>query len=520
MKIITHFIPEPQLEFGGHFLHVDKKTGLSEHGPFGKTDAALHPSQIRVGVVGTRSTVEMCERWIDECRSEIETDKSQKRQRVRFRPEELFDEDAIVDALIKGLTPDFVGVAPNTPFATTIISAERWRSTFTDREARAIAELTSDVQRVERTTDLLCDHIERIATTAPAPDVIFIALPEILHKDSVVAQLPNNRWLNLRRGLKARAMKWGVPIQIIWEDVLSGKRTSLRDKATRAWNFATALYFKAGGVPWRGHGLESDTCYIGITFYQSENSAGKTVMRSGVAQAFDYLGQGVVLRGEPFEWDADEFGKSPHLSREAAARLMKSTLTEYQRISRLPPKRVVVHKSSRFWGREHPEFNELDGFFEGVESFNSTASASITKPRMSASRSSGVSSCGRETLISRASCASRRFSSFSTWFQRDSPLSQPFRGSLRQQNFLMNHAALRAVVKSLPLPLILQTLGSPIGCYSHHGTTLAVMLTRNDLRFEMVDSQGGDGFCFCCCLTPVARAHLCREAMYKCTVMT
>ena len=60
MKIITHFIPEPQLEFGGHFLHVDKKTGLSEHGPFGKTDAALHPSQIRVGVVGTRSTVEMC----------------------------------------------------------------------------------------------------------------------------------------------------------------------------------------------------------------------------------------------------------------------------------------------------------------------------------------------------------------------------------------------------------------------------------------------------------------------------
>ena len=45
-------------------------------------------------------------------------------------------------------------------------------------------------------------------------------------------------------------------------------------------------------------------------------------------------------------------------------------------------------------------------------------------------------------------------------------LSQPFRGSLRQQNFLMNHAALRAVVKSLPLPLILQTLGSPIGCYS------------------------------------------------------
>ena len=131
---------------------------------------------------------------------------------------------------------------------------------------------------------------------------------EILHKDSTVARLPNNQWLNLRRGLKARSMKWGVPIQIIWEDVLSGKRSSLQDKATRAWNFTTALYFKGGGIPWRGHGLEEDTCYIGVTFYQTENSEGKPIMRSGVAQAFDYLGQGIVLRGEPFEWDADENG--------------------------------------------------------------------------------------------------------------------------------------------------------------------------------------------------------------------
>jgi hypothetical protein len=198
-------------------------------------------------------------------------------------------------------------------------------------------------------------------------------LPEILHKDSTVAQLPNHRWLNLRRGLKARSMRWGVPIQIIWEDVLSGKRASLQDKATRAWNFATALYFKCGGVPWRGHGLEKDACYIGVTFYQSENAEGKAVMRSGVAQAFDYLGQGVVLRGEPFEWDADEFGKSPHLSRSAAKRLIKATLTEYQRINRLPPRRVVVHKSSRFWGPEHAAFNELDGFCEGIEAVNADA---------------------------------------------------------------------------------------------------------------------------------------------------
>ena len=58
-------------------------------------------------------------------------------------------------------------------------------------------------------------------------------------------------------------MKWGVPIQILREATLLGKDKNLQDKATRAWNFAIALYFKCGGVPWKGHGLEEDTCYIG-----------------------------------------------------------------------------------------------------------------------------------------------------------------------------------------------------------------------------------------------------------------
>lgn len=377
MRIRTHYIPEPQLEFHSRFLHVDKKTGLAELGSFGKTDPALHPTQIKIGIIGTRSTVESCKRWIDECRREIETDKTTQRQRVRFRPDELFDEDAIVDAMIKNMAPDFVGLNENSPFSVSVITSNRWHSTFHDREARAIAELPSDIQRVELATDLLSDHIERIATSSPSPDVILIALPEILHKDSVVAKLSDGGWLNLRRGLKARSMKWGIPIQIIWEDVLSSKRVSLQDKATRAWNFATALYFKAGGIPWRGHGLEKDTCYIGITFYQAQDAGGKAIMRSGVAQAFDYLGQGIVLRGEPFEWDIDENGKSPHLSSEAASSLLKNTLTEYKKISRLPPQRVVVHKSSFFWGDEHPKFNEISGFYEGIEQINGDASVDL-----------------------------------------------------------------------------------------------------------------------------------------------
>jgi hypothetical protein len=79
MSVTIEYIREPHLEFGGHFLHPDKKTGLAETGPFGLTDPALHPTQIRVGIVGTRATAELCERWVDECRHRIETNKTQKR---------------------------------------------------------------------------------------------------------------------------------------------------------------------------------------------------------------------------------------------------------------------------------------------------------------------------------------------------------------------------------------------------------------------------------------------------------
>ncbi|GJE47300.1 hypothetical protein GOFOIKOB_0321 [Methylobacterium tardum] len=375
MSVTIEYIREPHLEFGGHFLHPDKKTGLAETGPFGCTDPALHPTQIRVGIVGTRATAELCERWVDECRHYIETTKTQRRTMPAGSPSlpEEVDEDVIVEALVKSLTPDFVGMSAESSFATSILTAERWRATFQDREARLIADGDNPIQRVERATDLIAEHIERIATVSPAPDVILVAMPEVLLENSSTAQLGNGGWLNLRRGLKARSMKWGVPIQILREDTLSGKKPSLQDRATRAWNFATALYFKGGGVPWRGHGLGTDTCYVGVTFYKAEDAQGRIVMRTGVAQAFDYLGQGVVLRGDPFEWDVDEHGKTPHLTQAGAADLMRKVLTEYEKISRLPPKRVVVHKSSRFWGAEHREFNELAGFFEGISAVNARA---------------------------------------------------------------------------------------------------------------------------------------------------
>ena len=93
----------------------------------------------------------------------------------------------------------------------------------------------------------------------------------------------------------------------------------------------------------------------------------KLTMRSSVAQAFDYLGQGLVLRGDPFEWDVDKQGSSPHLPQSFARKLIQETLTECKKVRGVPPNRVVIHKSSGFWGKNHGDYNELEGFYEGIE---------------------------------------------------------------------------------------------------------------------------------------------------------
>ena len=62
--------------------------------------------------------------------------------------------------------------------------------------------------------------------------------------------------------LKARAMRTKIPIQLVLPDtydqgprrrqkIRSTRLPTKQDEATTAWNFHTALYYKANGYPWR-----------------------------------------------------------------------------------------------------------------------------------------------------------------------------------------------------------------------------------------------------------------------------
>jgi hypothetical protein len=157
-------------------------------------------------------------------------------------------------------------------------------------------------------------------------------------------------------------MRSKLATQLVWESTLDASRR-LQDPATVAWNLFTALYFKADNMPWELSFSTPRTCFVGISFYR-ESDEPQSPTRTTLAQAFSESGEGLILRGERITWDKER-DRKPHLNREAAELLLKQVLKLYSDHFDDPPKRVVVHKTSRFW----PE--ELTGFRAGLGSIHS-----------------------------------------------------------------------------------------------------------------------------------------------------
>ncbi len=386
MTIDLEYLPEPKLQFGQYFDHEDSKTGLAESGPFGKNVPGLHPPEIKLGFIGTRETVAGAKEWIEECTSEIESENIKFEKIEQAESEEgeagtLFGPGVlggvtpaaeVIKRLYKILNRDFVGFSRSSRWDCQFVLNDRWDQVLRPKDIDPILSHEDKKTRIEELVKLFDDRIRSLAQTRPTPDIIILALtPEMVeHADTV--RVTGNFFFNLRRAIKARAMKWKVPIQLLQRGTVLGKKSKgrkgpLQEKATRAWNFCTALYYKADGVPWRPTSLAQDTCFVGIDFFVAQELDNKLTMRSSVAQAFDHLGQGLVLRGDPFEWDENQHGRSPHLTNEGARKLIRQTLEEYRKVRGQTPRRVVIHKSSRFWGNEHGEHNELEGFYRGIE---------------------------------------------------------------------------------------------------------------------------------------------------------
>lgn len=357
------FLSEPELEFGNGGTHIDIRFGLIQHGPLDR-GTPIAPSQLRVGLVGTEETISGVQHWLERARSGIPRKETK----------------------LANLFPPFPGFSDQSCFGASLVFHERWYASIHRREIESVVVNAEPGRMVQDAVDLFLDYA-RDLTQQSGPLVLICAPPRELlaalegdlrtrvdPSDQEIdegSDPPETRSVQYQPQfhdlLKARGMTLGVPIQMIRPDTYSTSTNGrapkksrrsphprpMQDEATRAWNFHTALYYKAGGIPWRlvRDPTELAACFVGISFYRSLD--GKRLLTS-VAHVFNERGEGVIVKGGPARIDKDD--RQPHLSMEDAHSLLKQALQTYRREHRTLPARLVVHKTSK------SDSGEIEGF--------------------------------------------------------------------------------------------------------------------------------------------------------------
>ena len=361
-------IEEPELEFGGPGTFNDPKEGLKQGGPFDLRFGNARRSQINVGFVGSLSMIETAQAWLKRCEAVIESGMPNKAHH-----------------------PYFLGFSKI--FKAELEFSSMWNYVLADSELTNTLSLSKKQIVFKKMVEAYSNGFQKLASLETVkPDIIFCCLSdEVVDKcwsvtnekvrkedkskikklsaqlslfsetrpeDLVEEQEEDILVRDFRRALKAKAMHFGIPIQI-GTDKLFKDSTKNQDASIRAWNSSIALYYKAGGIPWRLRKERLETCYVGISFHHLYTTTDKHLVRSCIAQAFSSDGEGFAIRGVNVPW-TEEQGMDVHLTEEQTFTLGERILDEYRYRTGSTPLRVVLHKST--------EFNESEkkGFYAAL----------------------------------------------------------------------------------------------------------------------------------------------------------
>jgi hypothetical protein len=336
-------LPEPELEFGTG-RHVDIRFGLMNHGPLDVASTSA-PKRIRCGIVGTPETVEGLVRWLERCRGEIAEKDSER----------------------ANLFPRFPGFNDDAAFRSSLVLEPRLQRTVTQRTLDDLCKKAGRDEAVRAAVRIFRDEFEHLVENVTV-DVLICAVPGVVEDliapesgdaatvgEQVAVPRQAGR-LDFHHLLKAAAMDLAKPVQLILpgtydpskrrrEKKRPERQRRLQDEATIAWNIFTAMYYKAGGAPWRlvREPTRLTSCFVGVAFYQALDSSN---LRTSMAQVFDERGDGLIVRGASVQLSKDDL--QPHLSEEDASTLLKEALTQYRAEHKNLPARVVMYKTSTY----------------------------------------------------------------------------------------------------------------------------------------------------------------------------
>jgi len=358
----------------------DPRIGLKHFGPYHYSDeSGPSPTQIKVGLISDGNTTTLVKRFLTSLRSPIASPNTNK-----------------------WLYPDFLGFNLGTSIRCEFITSDNWNTTLRQTDIDSIISISNANQRIAAAVNLYTNAIKEISLEDDKPHVIVCALPQIIEERCGISKwtreakkdnftdleqlaadmaaenqsLLDNWGFNFEmperihtpdtdrdfhNALKGKAMQFDIPIQILLDSTVTdflqrdtGIRIRTQEPATVAWNFGTAIYYKANGKPWRLARLRDDTCYVGVSFFRNLLSPDRNVQTS-MAQVFTHNGEGMVLRGTDVV--QDEITRETHLSLKQAKELMIDALAKYSERAKRNPTRVVIHKTTRFSDEEKAGFD-------------------------------------------------------------------------------------------------------------------------------------------------------------------
>lgn len=356
---VEHY-DDPPLEFGGGEAATPKE-GLASFGPYSLRLGAAHRSEVRLGIIGTRETVEATRRLLDRIEAGAASGNANQAlfpdfpgfERVFRAKFHRTTEHVVSDAHVAKA----LGMKPKDAFREVV---ELWGlpiESMAERELRpdlVLCALPADVvarcRRIEqRLPRRVAQQMRRDAELRAAGQSSLFDLGADQTIEEAADPAPEDLlYRDLRRALKARAMGARLPIQLVTEHAWQDSQAN-QDAATRFWNLSVALFYKAGGIPWRARPRTEETCFVGISFHHLWTTT-RHLVYSSVAQAFSSDGEGFALRGESIPWDGET--TQPHLPAEKAHRLLTGVLNAYRERSGRTPLRLVVHKTSAYMTEE------------------------------------------------------------------------------------------------------------------------------------------------------------------------
>jgi hypothetical protein len=181
---------------------------------------------------------------------------------------------------------------------------------------------------------------------------------ELVAAEELRTQAEDLLFRTFYRALKARVITYpnAVPIQVIRRDTFLRPDSEGHSNATRCWNLATSLFYKAGREPWRPSGLPRNTCFIGVYFNQLKRREGDVVYAS-VAQAFSNEIEPFALKGSTIP-RSQRRDKQPYLNEEQSAALINEVIDKYEALAGITPTRIVIHKTSLYQPEEEAGFRK------------------------------------------------------------------------------------------------------------------------------------------------------------------